>query len=162
MSFKSFERTPVNLSILMMLSFGLVTTGYADDATQVNPASTQACVALESNADRLACYDKIFKTPAVSAQVLVSEQRAAMDIEKAKPEPVTLKEKLGKLLKIYLPFMVIRLTQTHRYWIAVGSCLKTVSWVHGIFVHINLFICFLLSGPARKMNSHIVQIHRIQ
>ena len=96
MSFKSFERTPVNLSILMMLSFGLVTTGYADDATQVNPASTQACVALESNADRLACYDKIFKTPAVSAQVLVSEQRAAMDIEKAKPEPVTLKEKIGQ------------------------------------------------------------------
>ncbi|WP_151811291.1 phospholipase A [Acinetobacter bereziniae] len=96
MSFKSFERTPVNLSILMMLSFGLVTTVYADDAAQVNPASTQACVALESNADRLACYDKIFKTPTVPAQVLVSEQRAAMDIEKAKPEPVTLKEKIGQ------------------------------------------------------------------
>lgn len=96
MSFKSFERTPVNLSILMMLSFGLVTTVYADDAAQVNPASTQACVALESNADRLACYDKIFKTPVVPAQVLVSEQRAAMDIEKAKPEPLTLKEKIGQ------------------------------------------------------------------
>ncbi|KAF1018367.1 MAG: putative phospholipase A1 [Acinetobacter bereziniae] len=95
MSFKSFERTPVNLSILMMLSFGLVTTTYADDAAQVNPASTQACVALESNGDRLACYDKIFKTPAVPPQVLVSEQRAALDIATtAKAEPVTLKEKI--------------------------------------------------------------------
>ena len=91
MSFKSFERTPVNLSILMMLSFGLVTTTYADDAAQVNPASTQACVALESNADRLACYDKIFKTPAVPPQVLVSEQRAALDIATtAKAEPCLL------------------------------------------------------------------------
>jgi|GEM_PF-3881848 len=71
MSFKNFERTPLNLSILMMLSFGLVTIAHADDTAQVNPASTQACVALESNADRLACYDKIFKIPTVAPQVLL-------------------------------------------------------------------------------------------
>lgn len=94
MSFKSFERTPVNLSILMMLSFGLVTIAHADDTAQVNPASTQACVALESNADRLACYDKIFKIPTVAPQVLVSEQRAALDIQKADVEPETLKDKI--------------------------------------------------------------------
>ena len=94
MSFKNFERTPLNLSILMMLSFGLVTIAHADDTAQVNPASTQACVALESNADRLACYDKIFKTPTVALQVLVSEQRAALDIQKANVEPETLKDKI--------------------------------------------------------------------
>ncbi|WP_315077423.1 phospholipase A [Acinetobacter guillouiae] len=94
MSFKNFERTPLNLSILMMLSFGLVTIAHADDTAQVNPASTQACVALESNADRLACYDKIFKTPTAAPQVLVSEQRAALDIQKADVEPETLKDKI--------------------------------------------------------------------
>ena len=94
MSFKNFERTPLNLSILMMLSFGLVTIAHADDTAQVNPASTHACVALESNADRLACYDKIFKTPTVAPQVLVSEQRAALDIQKANVEPETLKDKI--------------------------------------------------------------------
>lgn len=94
MSFKNFERTPLNLSILMMLSFGLVTIVHADDTAQVNPASTQACVALESNADRLACYDKIFKIPTVAPQVLVSEQRAALDIQKADVEPETLKDKI--------------------------------------------------------------------
>ncbi|MEJ5136582.1 MULTISPECIES: phospholipase A [Acinetobacter] len=94
MSFKNFERTPLNLSILMMLSFGLVTIAHADDTVQVNPASTQACVALESNADRLACYDKIFKIPTVAPQVLVSEQRAALDIQKADVEPETLKDKI--------------------------------------------------------------------
>ncbi|MGE8529896.1 MAG: phospholipase A [Acinetobacter guillouiae] len=94
MSFKNFERTPLNLSILMMLSFGLVTIAHADDTAQVNPASTQACVALESNADRLACYDKIFKIPTVAPQVLLSEQRAALDIQKADVEPETLKDKI--------------------------------------------------------------------
>ncbi|WP_423854848.1 phospholipase A [Acinetobacter guillouiae] len=94
MSFKNFERIPLNLSILMMLSFGLVTIAHADDTAQVNPASTQACVALESNADRLACYDKIFKIPTVAPQVLVSEQRAALDIQKADVEPETLKDKI--------------------------------------------------------------------
>ncbi|MGO3385537.1 MAG: phospholipase A [Acinetobacter guillouiae] len=94
MSFKNFERTPLNLSLLMMLSFGLVTIAHADDTAQVNPASTQACVALESNADRLACYDKIFKIPTVAPQVLVSEQRAALDIQKADVEPETLKDKI--------------------------------------------------------------------
>lgn len=94
MSFKSFERPPVNLSILMMLSFGWVSSAHADDSAQVNPASTQACVALESNADRLACYDQIFKIPNTPAPVLVSEKRAAVELTQAAVEPVTLKDKI--------------------------------------------------------------------
>ena len=94
MSFKSFERPPVNLSILMMLSFGWVSSAQADDSAQVNPATTQACVALESNADRLACYDQIFKIADKPAPVLVSEKRAATELTQAAVEPVTLKDKI--------------------------------------------------------------------
>lgn len=94
MSFKSFERTSLNLSILSMLSFSLMELTHADDAALISPASTQACVALESNADRLACYDKIFKTPSEPAPVIVSEQRAAEEIVVEKAAPVTLKEKI--------------------------------------------------------------------
>ena len=98
MSFKSFERTPLNLSIFTMLSFGLVTATYADDSALINPASTQACAALEANADRLACYDKIFRTPNVPAPVIVSEQRAAEElaVNAVKVEPETLKGKIGQ------------------------------------------------------------------
>ena len=94
MSFKSFERPPVNLSILMMLSFGWVSSAQADDSAQINPATTQACVALESNADRLACYDQIFKIADKPAPVLVSEKRAATELTQAAVEPVTLKDKI--------------------------------------------------------------------
>ena len=94
MSFKSFERPPVNLSILMMLSFGWVSSAQADDSAQINPAPTQACVALESNADRLACYDQIFKIADKPAPVLVSEKRAATELTQAAVEPVTLKDKI--------------------------------------------------------------------
>ncbi len=100
MTFKNFERTPLNLSISMMLSFGLVGTAQAEDSNQVAPASTQACVALESSSDRLACYDKLFKTTTAPTPVLVSEQRAAQDIEVAKVEPTTLKEKISQKAEI--------------------------------------------------------------
>ncbi|NHB58952.1 phospholipase A [Acinetobacter sp. 194] len=96
MPFKHFERTPLNLSIFLMLNFVGVSVSHAEDpSTQINPASSQACVALESNADRLACYDALFKIPNVdsSAPVYVSEQRAAKEIE-AKEEPKTLANKI--------------------------------------------------------------------
>ncbi|MDM1247605.1 phospholipase A [Acinetobacter sichuanensis] len=97
MSFKNFERTPLNLSIFMMLSFGWVASACADDTASINPASTQACVALESNADRLACYDAIFKVDTASsaqAPVVVSEQRAAKELQVVKEEPQGLKAKI--------------------------------------------------------------------
>ncbi len=94
MSFKSFERPPVKLSILMMLSFGWVSSAQADDSAQINPASTQACVALESNADRLACYDQIFKIADTPVPALVTEKRAAEQLIQSAVEPVTLKDKI--------------------------------------------------------------------
>ncbi|WP_111859642.1 phospholipase A [Acinetobacter sp. CFCC 10889] len=94
MSFKTFERTPLNLSILMMLSFGWVTVTHAETAL-MNPASTQACVALESNADRLACYDALFKAgTSEPVPVIVSEQRAAQELTVPKAEPQGIKAKI--------------------------------------------------------------------
>ena len=46
---------------------------YADTLAPVKPASVDACVALASNADRLACYDAVFKPsalPVVQAAVV--------------------------------------------------------------------------------------------
>lgn len=99
MSFKSFERTPLNLSIIAMLSFGLVSIAQADDAAQINPASTQACVALEANADRLDCYDKIFKTTNAQAPVIVSEQRVAQEMATVKAQPATLPAKIEQTVQ---------------------------------------------------------------
>lgn len=96
MSFNRIERTPLNLSILMMLSFWGVKSVHAQETSeQIKPASSQACVALESNADRLACYDALFKTPESEKTVLVSEQRAAKELEQ-KQQPNTLTAKIEK------------------------------------------------------------------
>lgn len=99
MSFKSFERTPLNLSIITMLSFGLVSIAQADDTAQINPASTQACVALEANADRLDCYDKIFKTTNAQVPVIVSEQRVAQEMATVKAQPATLPAKIERTVQ---------------------------------------------------------------
>ena len=96
MSFNRFERTPLNLSIVTMLSFWGVTSSYAQDsAEQIKPASSQACVALESNADRLACYDALFKVPDPDKPVYISEQRAAQELESTQ-QPKTLTDKIEK------------------------------------------------------------------
>lgn len=96
MSFNRIERTPLNLSIVMMLSFWGVTSSYAQDSSeQIKPASSQACVALESNADRLACYDALFKTTEPDKPVYVSEQRAAQELENTQ-QPKTLTDKIEK------------------------------------------------------------------
>lgn len=104
MQFKNIERTPLNLSITLMLGFGGVSLAHAEDVSiQINPASSQACTALESNPERLACYDALFKTPAVDSPVFVSEQRAAeaLAIPKA-PETLTAKieNKVGNLFTV--------------------------------------------------------------
>ncbi|TCB81435.1 phospholipase A [Acinetobacter sp. ANC 4173] len=70
MAFKSFERGVLSLSIIMLSS----AYAYAQDsAEQISPASPEACVGLESNADRLACYDALFKLPATEVKPKVVE-----------------------------------------------------------------------------------------
>ena len=57
------------------------------------PATAEACVALASNADRLACYDALFKIPEAVKPHIVSEQRAAMEIA---PEPENITGKIAQ------------------------------------------------------------------
>lgn len=97
MPFNFFERTPTKLSIFMMLNFVGMSVLHAEDpSAQFNPASSQACAALESNADRLACYDAIFKIPTVKSPVYISEQRAAQEIEVEPEGESTLTQKIEK------------------------------------------------------------------
>lgn len=94
MAFNSFERTPLQLGILLstMVSAG----AYAQNAeVAAKPATPEACVALSSNAERLACYDALFKIPDSVKPVLVSERQAAQDLEPAPTEKLTLKEKVS-------------------------------------------------------------------
>ena len=61
MAFKSFDRGHLELSVVAIL--GSITTSFthAQETAPASPATVDACVALASNAERLACYDALFK-----------------------------------------------------------------------------------------------------
>ena len=91
-AFKTFERTTLMLSV-STLSTVFVANSYAQDsATLIAPATPEACVALEANADRLACYDALFKIPEAEKTALISERQAAQALA---PEPETVTEKIA-------------------------------------------------------------------
>ena len=108
MSFKSFERSPLQLSVLSMLSCMSVSAAYAETAmptqtttviansaeTPASPASAKACVALDSNADRLACYDALFKVPVNTTSPTLAKQAAPVESVQTQNQPETLKEKV--------------------------------------------------------------------
>ncbi|MBU3848186.1 MAG: phospholipase A [Candidatus Acinetobacter avistercoris] len=96
MAFKRIERTPLRLSMITMLSLWSVNSAYAVDETPAKPSSAEACVALEANSDRLACYDLVFKSPSIEQAVLVSEKQAAQQIQPPETEPVDFKERIGR------------------------------------------------------------------
>lgn len=91
-AFKLFEYRGLSLSVAA-LSTVFVAKIYAQDpASLVAPATPEACVALEANADRLACYDALFKIPEAEKTPLISERQAAQALA---PVPETLKEKIA-------------------------------------------------------------------
>lgn len=91
MAFNPVERTSWSLSVTA-LSALFVTHVQALEATVVTiPPTPEACVALESNAERLACYDALFKLPEAEKADLVSERQAAQQLA---PPPETVKEKI--------------------------------------------------------------------
>ncbi|WP_130802860.1 phospholipase A [Acinetobacter ihumii] len=108
MSFKSFERSPLQLSVLGMLSWMSVSAANAESAklTQTttvistptempaSPASAQACVALDSNAERLACYDALFKVPVDTVKAIAAQAAAPVQPMQEKVQPTSLKEKV--------------------------------------------------------------------
>lgn len=95
MAFKSLERTTLQLSLIALSSM-YVSSAYAlNGEVTANPATPEACVALESNAERLSCYDALFKISEEVKPTLVSERQAAQEIKPEPTEPLSLKEKVS-------------------------------------------------------------------
>lgn len=97
MAFKFFGRTTLQLSMLgMFSSLFAMHVNAQDPDTLIKPVSGEACAALESNPDRLVCYDTLFKPPVEDRPSLVSERQAAEELVEAKAEPKNLTEKIGQ------------------------------------------------------------------
>lgn len=75
----AFQNKPVVLGLSTVL-LGSASMMKLHAAGDISPASADACVALQSNADRLACYDALFKVPTTDVQPLVSEREAALSL----------------------------------------------------------------------------------
>lgn len=75
----AFQNKPVVLGLSTVL-LGSASMMKLHAAGEISPASADACVALQSNADRLACYDALFKVPTTDVQPLVSEREAALSL----------------------------------------------------------------------------------
>ena len=74
-----------------VLGSSLSIQAYAIDGG-ISPSSANACVALQSNPERLACYDALFKAPSAEVHPFVSEREAARSIT-TKSESITTKIK---------------------------------------------------------------------
>lgn len=96
MAFKKLERTTLQLSMLMLSSLYVTNVNAVNSGSLITPASPEACVALESNADRLACYDTLFKIPEAEKNPLLSERQAAIELAPKPTEPETIKEKISQ------------------------------------------------------------------
>ena len=75
----AFQNKPVVLGLSTVL-LGSASMMQIHAAGDISPASADACVALQSNSDRLACYDALFKVPTTDVQPLVSEREAALSL----------------------------------------------------------------------------------
>ncbi len=75
----AFQNKPVVLGLSTVL-LGSASMMQLHAAGDISPVSADACVALQSNADRLACYDALFKVPTTDVQPLVSEREAALSL----------------------------------------------------------------------------------
>ena len=95
MAFKRIERTTLQLSMIMLSSLYVANVHAVNPASLITPASPEACVALESNADRLVCYDTLFKVPEAEKPALLSERQAANELTPEPTQPETLKEKIS-------------------------------------------------------------------
>ena len=99
MAFKSFERGVLSLSVIM-LSTAYAAANAQDPDSLITPASPEACVALESNADRLACYDALFKLPAVDQAQPAAESVLVKQATKSPVETAT-EEKSSSLSNLF-------------------------------------------------------------
>lgn len=95
MAFRKIERTTLQLSTILLSSLYVTNVNAVNPDQLITPASPEACVALESNADRLVCYDTLFKVPEANKTPLLSEREAANELAPKTTEPETLKEKIS-------------------------------------------------------------------
>ncbi|WP_407304365.1 phospholipase A [Acinetobacter sp.] len=95
MAFKTIERTTLQLSMIMLSSLYVTNVNAVNPESLITPASPEACVALDSNADRLACYDTLFKVSEDNKTPLLSERQAANEIAPKPTEPETIQEKIS-------------------------------------------------------------------
>ncbi|QPF31020.1 MULTISPECIES: phospholipase A [Acinetobacter] len=93
MALNSFKRSTLQLSVLLGCAVGTQVNAEETVVNSPMPATAEACAALESSAERLACYDALFKIPVTEKPAIVSERRAAAEIA---PEPDNLKAKIGQ------------------------------------------------------------------
>ena len=93
MALNSFKRSTLQLSVLLGCAVGTQVNAEETVVNSPTPATAEACAALESSAERLACYDTLFKIPVTDKPAIVSERRAAAEIA---PEPDNLKAKIGQ------------------------------------------------------------------
>ena len=100
MAFKSFELGHLELGVVMTLSALASSMVNAQTTTPAAPATVEACVALASNADRLACYDSLFKAPTVitpqvqAAEPIIAVAAPSVENKNEKAEPTTLRDKV--------------------------------------------------------------------
>ncbi|MEG2263739.1 MAG: phospholipase A [Acinetobacter sp.] len=93
MALNSFKRSTLQLSVLLGCVVGTQVNAEETVVNSPMPATAEACAALEISAERLACYDTLFKIPVTDKPAIVSERRAAAEIA---PEPDNLKAKIGQ------------------------------------------------------------------
>lgn len=93
MALNSFKRSTLQLSVLLGCAVGTQVNAEETVVNSPTPATAEACAALEISAERLACYDTLFKIPDTDKPAIVSERRAAAEIA---PEPDNLKAKIGQ------------------------------------------------------------------
>lgn len=93
MALNSFKRSTLQLSVLLGCAVGTQVNAEETVVYSPTPATAEACAALEISAERLACYDTLFKIPVTDKPAIVSERRAAAEIA---PEPDNLKAKIGQ------------------------------------------------------------------
>lgn len=93
MALNSFKRSTLQLSVLLGCAVGTQVNAEETVVNSPTPATAEACAALEISAERLACYDTLFKIPVTDKPAIVSERRAAAEIA---PEPDNLNAKIGQ------------------------------------------------------------------
>ena len=120
MAFIHFERSALQLGILLS-AMAAASASAQNNPAAPTPATPEACVALASNADRLACYDALYKIPQEVKPALVSERMAAQELKPEPTEKLTFKEKVShafseRLFAVEAPQLNPNLSMLDRRW----------------------------------------------